>query len=66
MLAAAGSWSRKLFDETTGLIGWCYPVLTYAALMRQECPSFCFFTALVAIPVRARAGRAATCGVRAA
>ena len=65
MLAAAGSWSRKLFDVTIGLIGWCYPVPTYAALMRQEC-FFCFFTALLAIPVGAGAGRAATCGVRAA
>jgi hypothetical protein len=42
VLAVTGSYPRQLFDVTMGLNRWCYRVLTYVALMRDEYPPFRF------------------------
>lgn len=40
VLAVTDSYPRPLFDVIMGLNRWCYRVLTYAALMRDEYPPF--------------------------
>jgi hypothetical protein len=40
ILAVTGSYPRQVFDVEMGLNRWCYRVLTYAALMRDEYPPF--------------------------
>lgn len=42
VVAVTGSYPTQLFDVTMGLNRWCYRVLTYAALMRDEYPPFRF------------------------
>ncbi|MGH9114914.1 MAG: DUF4389 domain-containing protein [Acidimicrobiales bacterium] len=42
VVAVTGSDPRQLFDVTMGLNRWCYRVLTYATLMRDEYPPFRF------------------------
>ncbi len=42
VVAVTGSYPMQLFDVTMGLNRWCYRVLTYAALMRDEYPPFRF------------------------
>ncbi len=42
VVAVTGSYPSQLFDVTMGLNRWCYRVLTYAALMRDEYPPFRF------------------------
>ncbi len=40
VLALTGSYPRQLFDVTIGLSRWCFRVLAYVALMRDEYPPF--------------------------
>jgi hypothetical protein len=40
VLAVTGRYPGQLFDVTMGLNRWCYRVLTYVALMRDEYPPF--------------------------
>ena len=42
VVAVTGSYPTQLFDVTMGLNRWCYRVLIYAALMRDEYPPFRF------------------------
>ncbi len=42
VVALTGSYPAQLFDALMGLNRWCYRVLTYAALMRDEYPPFRF------------------------
>lgn len=39
-LAFTGRYPEQMFDLVMGLNRWCYRVLTYAALMRDEYPPF--------------------------
>ncbi len=40
VLAITGSYPRPLFEVTMGLNRWCFRVLAYVALMRDEYPPF--------------------------
>lgn len=40
VVALTGSYPSQLFDVTIGLNRWCFRVLTYVALMRDEYPPF--------------------------
>ncbi len=40
ILAATGRYPHEVFDLVMGLNRWCYRVLTYVALMRDEYPPF--------------------------
>ena len=40
MLAFSGGYPQQIFDLVMGLSRWCYRVLAYAALMRDEYPPF--------------------------
>ena len=40
MLAATGTYPREVFDLLMGFNRWCYRVLAYVALMRDEYPPF--------------------------
>ena len=42
VVTVSGSYPSQLFDVTMGLNRWCYRVLTYAALMRDDYPPFRF------------------------
>ncbi|HLI14643.1 MAG TPA: DUF4389 domain-containing protein [Acidimicrobiales bacterium] len=42
VLALTGSYPVQLFDVTMGLNRWCYRVLAYVALLRDEYPPFRF------------------------
>ncbi len=42
VVAVTGSYPTQLFDVTMGFNRWCYRVLAYAALMRDEYPPFRF------------------------
>jgi hypothetical protein len=40
VLAVTGEYPQEIFDLTIGLNRWCYRVLAYVALMRDEYPPF--------------------------
>ena len=40
MLAVTGKYPQEIFDLTMGFNRWCYRVLAYVALMRDEYPPF--------------------------
>jgi hypothetical protein len=40
MLAVTGKYPAEIFDLTMGFNRWCYRVLAYVALMRDEYPPF--------------------------
>ncbi|MDA8290079.1 MAG: DUF4389 domain-containing protein [Actinomycetota bacterium] len=40
VVAVTGAYPKQLFDVTIGLNRWCFRVLAYAALMRDEYPPF--------------------------
>ena len=40
VLAVTGKYPKEIFDLTMGFNRWCYRVLTYVALMRDEYPPF--------------------------
>ncbi len=42
VVAVTGSYPSQLFDVTMGLNRWCYRVLAYVALLRDEYPPFRF------------------------
>jgi hypothetical protein len=40
ILAISGRYPQRIFELVIGLNRWCYRVLAYAALMRDEYPPF--------------------------